>query len=219
MEGVKPFVFMDCVKILKSTAKRASNIRELRALIAEIADASLFHHVCEYFLKGHVLEYTNDFAHWVGESLEERVLSEHLSNIDPFDFQTTEQLRGTLLSCIDDYLAMFPEPRKALPKDEFYFNETVSIIFPAGLQARNLAEFLLAVKFVDPGCLYYHFYEARVRHGIDDFSTWIEDTMDKKPLVAEIRAIDPFMHNIEGIRQHISEAVESDLKRTMEVID
>jgi len=218
MERVRPFIFMDCAKILKSTGKKASNLRELRTLIAEISDASLIHHVCEYFLKGHPLEYTNDFAHWAGESLEERILSEHLSNIDPFEFQTIEQLREALLACIDNYFVMFPEPRAVLPKDEFYFNETVSIVFPIELQARNLAEFLLAVKFVDPGALYYHFYEARIRHGIDDFSTWIEDAMDKQSLVIALRGIDPFMHNIEGIRQHIVEVVDKALQEDMEVI-
>jgi hypothetical protein len=50
----------------------------------------------------------------------------------------------------------------------------VSVVFPIGIQARNLAEFLLAVKFVDAGSLYYHFYEARIRHGIDDFSTGLK---------------------------------------------
>ncbi len=210
---------MDCVKILKSTGEKASNLRELRAAIAGTTDACLFHHVCEYFLKGHILEYTNDFAHWAGESLEERILSEHLSNIDPFEFSTIEELRKALLACIDDYFRMFPEPRKALPRDEFYFNETVSVAFPIGMQARNLAEFLLAVKFVDAGSLYYHFYEARIRHGIDDFSTWIEDTMDKKQLVVLLRGIDPFMHNIEGIRQHIVEVVDRVLKEDMEAVE
>ena len=86
------------------------------------------------------------------------------------------------------------------------------------MQARNLAEFLLAIKFVDPGSLYYHFYEARIRQGVDDFSTWIADTMDKQDLVASLRTIDPFMHSIEGIRQHITEIVEKALQEEMEAV-
>jgi len=218
LEGVKPFIFMDCVKILKSTGKRASNLRELRDIIGETTEACLFHHVCEYFLKGHVLEYTNDFAHWAGESLEERALSEYLSNIDPFEFRTMEQLRAALLSCIDDYLTHFPEPRGALKKDEFYFNETASVVFPIGMRAGNLAEFLLAIKFIDAGSLYYHFYEARIRHKVDDFSTWIKDTMGKQRIVTSLQLIDPFMHNIEGIRQHILELVDKELQEDMEAM-
>jgi hypothetical protein len=218
MDEIKPFEFMECITILKSTGKRARNIRELRAKIADISDESLFHHTYQYFLKGHILEYTNDFAHWVGESLEERALSERLSNIDPFAFQDLSSLRQEFLTDIDDYTEHFPEPRDTIPGDEFYFNETVTIVFPVGMQAKNLAEFLLAARFVDPACIYYHFYEARMRHGTDDFSTWIEDVLGNRELAGSIRAIDLFMHNIEGIRTHIVETVENNVRHAMEVI-
>jgi len=65
--------------VLKSTGKKASRLRELKDRIAEAGEGVLFHHTYQYFLKEHVLEYTNDFAHWAGESLEERALAEHLS--------------------------------------------------------------------------------------------------------------------------------------------
>jgi len=218
MDEMRPFEFMECITILKSTGKRARNIRELRTMIADISDVSLFHHTYQYFLKGHILEYTNDFAHWVGESLEERALSERLSNIDPFAFQDLSSLRQEFLTNIDDYTRHFPEPRDTIPGGEFYFNETVTIIFPIGMWAKNLAEFLLAIRYVDPPCIYYHFYEARLRHGTDDFSAWIESVLGNSELARSIRAIDLFMHNIEGIRTHIVETVENNVRHAMEVI-
>jgi len=218
MDEIKPFEFMECITILKSTGKRARNISDLRTMIADISNESLFHHTYQYFLKGHILEYTNDFAHWVGESLEERALSERLSNIDPFAFQDLSNLRQEFLTNIDDYTGHFPAPRDTIPGDEFYFNETVTIIFPIGMWAKNLAEFLLAIRYVDPPCIYYHFYEARLRHGTDDFSTWIDDVLGNKELARAICDIDPFMHNIEGIRAHVVEAVENDVRHDMEVI-
>jgi hypothetical protein len=218
MDEMRPFEFMECITILKSTGKRARNIRELRTMIADISDVSLFHHTYQYFLKGHILEYTNDFAHWVGESLEERALSERLSNIDPFAFQDLSSLRQEFLTNIDDYTGHFPEPRDTIPGGEFYFNETVTIIFPIGMWAKNLAEFLLDIRYVDPPCIYYHFYEARLRHGTDDFSAWIESVLGNSELARSIRAIDLFMHNIEGIRTHIVETVENNVRHAMEVI-
>lgn len=218
MDEIKPFEFMECVTILKATGKKARNIHDLRALISAISNESLFHHTYQYFLKGHILEYTNDFAHWVGESLEERALSERLSNIDPFAFKDIPSLRQEFLDEIDDYIRNFPKPRNAMPGDEFYFNETVTLIFPVGVQAHNLAEFLLAIRYVDQACIYYHFYEARIRHGGDDFSAWIETVLGNPGLARSIRAIDPFMHNIEGIRTHIVDAVDNDLRCAMEVI-
>jgi hypothetical protein len=220
-EIIEPFEFRQCISILKSTGKNAKNIKELRDLIAIVSDECIFHHTYQYFLKEHILEYTNDFAHWAGENLEESALSEQLSNIDPYDFKNITDLRNELIHVINDYLERFPEPREAMPGDEFYFNETVTLIFPAGIRAKNLAEFLTAIKYVDSDSIYYHFYEARIRlgSGIDDFSRWIEDVFGKKDLAEKTRTIDPFMHTIEEIRKHIIAAVGEEVRKDMEVID
>ncbi|MEW6601950.1 MAG: DUF5752 family protein [Nitrospirota bacterium] len=215
MGELKPFEFKQCVNVLKSTGRKAKGLRELRDILAVVSDESIFHHTYQYFLKGHILEYTNDFAHWAGESLEERALSERLSNIDPYSFKSINDLRNELLNEIDDYLKGFPEPREAMPGDEFYFNETITLTFLVGIRVKNLAEFLIAVKYIDAAALYYHFYEARVRLGVDDFSKWFEDSLDKKELAEKIRSIDPFMHSIEGIREYIAEAVDEEVKKDM----
>jgi hypothetical protein len=219
MNGGKVFDFQECVNIVKSTGKSAGNLREFKAVVSLISHESIYHHTCEYFIKGHILEYTNDFAHWAGESLGERVLSEHLSNIDPYSYRNMEDLRHEILNVVDTYLENFPEPRDAMPGDEFYFNQTVTLIFPAGVRARNLAEFLIGIKFVDSVSIYYHFYDARMRlgNGVDDFSAWLEDTGEKE-LAESIRAIDPFMHNVEGIRERMIEEIEKELKKDMEVV-
>lgn len=218
-EVKESFEFKQCISLLKSTGKKAKNLHELRDAIAVVSDESIFHHTYQYFLKGHILEYTNDFAHWAGESLEERALSEHISNIDPYAFKSIDELRQELLNVIDFYLENFPEPRKAMIGDEFYFNETVTLTFPVGIRVKNLAEFLIAIKYIDAAAIYYHFYEARVRLGVDDFSRWFEDSLSKKELAKKIRSIDLFMHNIEGIRDRIIEAVEKDVRRGMEAIE
>ena len=218
MAEIKPFEFKECISILKSTGKKAKSLRELKDIIAVVSEGSVFHHTYQYFLKGHFQEYTNDFAHWAGESLEERALSEHLSNIDPFAFKYINDLRAEILRTIENYLENFPEPRKAMSGNEFYFNETITLTFPAGVRVKNLAEFLIAVKYIDPAAIYYHFYEARVRLGSDDFSKWIEESLGKNEPAEKIRTIDLFMHSIEGIRGHIIEAVEADVRNGMEAI-
>ncbi len=217
-EMTKPFEFKQCINILKSTAKQAGNLRELRDLIATVSDGSIFHHTCQYFLKGRVREFTNDFAHWVGESLEESALAEQLSSIDPYEFKDIAQLRTALLTVIDNYLAAFPEPREALPGEEFYFNTTLTIVFPAGIRAKNLAEFLIAIKYIDATSIYYHFHEARTRlgGGIDDFSKWFDEVLGEQELVKKMWAIDPFMHSIEGIREHIVQIVDEKVRKDME---
>jgi len=183
-----------------------------------VSDDSIFHHTYQYFLKEHILEYTNDFAQWAGESLEERALAEQLSNIDPYDCETISDLRAALISVIDSYLEMFPEPRDTMPGDEFFFNETITFVFPVGVWAKNLAEFLIALKFIDNGCIYYHFFEARKRvaGGVDDFSRWLQDSLLKKELAEKVRSIDPFMHTTEEIRAHIAEMIMEEVSADME---
>ena len=217
---MEPFEFKQCVSIHKSTGKKAENLRQLRELIAEASEEVIVHHTYQYFLKGHMLEYTNDFAQWAGESLEERALAEHLSSPDPYEFKDVESLRKKILDLIDHYLEHFPEPRPVMPGDEFFFNETVTLIFPVGIRARNLAEFFAAIKFIDEGCIYYHFYESRIRigRGSDDFSRWFEGTLGEKDLAEKIRAIDPLMSTTEKIRTFIAELVEERVRRDMEVV-
>jgi hypothetical protein len=214
----RPFEFKQCVSLLKATGQKAHDLRELRDRIATATDRSLAHHTYQYFLKGHILEYTNDFAHWAGQGLEESALAERLSSIDPYDFATTDDLRKELLRAIDEHLASFPEPRRAMEGDEFFFNETVLLVFPAGVRARNLAEFVMAMKHVEESSLYYHFYDARVRLGnrLDDFSQWFDDGLEKPVLAQRIRAIDPFMHNLASIREHIITAAEDEVTQDME---
>ena len=216
-----PFEFRQCVSLVKSTGKKAGNVHELRDLIRRVSNDCIFHHTYQYSLKGHILEYTNDFAHWAGESLEERALSERLSNIDPYGFKDIADLRNELVYVINDYLTMFPEPREAMSGDEFYFNETVTLIFPVGIRVRNLAEFLAAMSHINTASIYYHFYEARIRlgGGVDDFSRWFEDVFGKKELAERIRTIDPFMHSLEDIKTHILEEVDEEVRKDMEVVD
>ncbi len=212
------FEFRQCIIILKATGMKASNLRDLRHNISRVSDDCIFHHTYQYFLKEHILEYTNDFAHWAGESLEERAVAEELSNIDPYGCSSIADLRSALLSVIDSCLEMVPQARYTQTGDEFYFNETITYVFPAGVWARNLAEFLMALKFVDDGSIYYHFYEARMRvaGNVDDFSLWMEQALNKRGLAEKIRAIDPFMHNTTEIRAHITDIVMKEVSRDME---
>ena len=217
-KAIEPFEFKHCISILKSTGRKAVNLRELRDLIAAVSDDSLYYHTYQYFMKGRMLEYTNDFSHWVGESLGERILEEHLSDIDPYAFNDMNSLRAELLNVIDSYMDSLSSQREVLPGDEFHFNESVTITFPMGVRANNLAEFLMAIKYIDAGSIYYHFYEARtrVRGGTDDFSWWFGVIYGKDDLAERIKAIDPFMHTIEGIREHLAEAVDEAVRQDME---
>lgn len=215
---IDPFEFKQCASLVKSTGMHARNLRDLKRMIAKVDDESIFHHTYQYFLKGNILEYTNDFAQWAGETLEERALAERLSCIDPYTFKSIKNVRKELLREIDDFLSNLPEPHDVVPENEFYFNETVSLVFSTGVKAKNLAEFLVAIDHIDAGSIYYHFYDSRVRLGegvVDDFSRWIEHSLGIKKLAKTIRSIDPFIYSLEKIRKNIKEAVEEYVRAEM----
>jgi hypothetical protein len=219
LEEIKPFEFRQCITIIKATGKKARNLQELRERISEVSDESISHHVYHYFQKKRrILEYTNDFAQWAGETLKENILSEHLSNIDPYSFKSIVDLRTEIFRVIDAYLQTFPKTRAALSGDEFYFNEGITLVSPVGLHVKNLAEFLIAIRYVELESIYYHFYDARIRppEEVDDFSHWFGDALNKKGLAERTGSIDPFMHSLEAARQHIIELVEDELKNDME---
>ena len=218
-KGIKPFEFKQCISIVKSTGKSAKNLGELRTLISKAGDEPIFHHTHQYFLKGHILEYTNDFAEWAGVILEERALAERLSCIDPYILKSVSEVRKELLREIDSFVCECPETRDVVSGNEFYLNETVTLVFSVGVTAKNLAEFLVAVEHIDEGSIYYHFFDSRVRLGegvVDDFSRWIEHGLDHKELADRVRSIDPFMHSIESIRAHITEVIEEHVRAEME---
>ncbi|RMG69101.1 MAG: hypothetical protein D6710_09320 [Nitrospirae bacterium] len=209
------FEFKRCYTVLISTGRKARNLKELLDILRDVSADSIFHHTLQYFMKVHQLSYTNDFAQWAGESLEERALSERLSSIDPFEFSQIEPIRARLIETVESFLEEFPEPRDVFPGNEFYFNMTLSFVYPVGIRVTGLTEFLQALKSVDPQCIYYHFYEARWRleNSIDDFSMWLEHSLGEKALAEEVRAIDLFMHTIEGVRNRIVNLVQERLLR------
>ncbi len=63
------FDFRQCILLLKSTGRKARDLKELREALATVSDRSIYHHTREYFLKDISVEYTNDFAHWASNTL------------------------------------------------------------------------------------------------------------------------------------------------------
>lgn len=215
-----PFRFKQCISVIRPTGHMAASLAELREKLKIVSEDAIFHHTYQYFLKGHLQEYTNDFAHWAAESIEEHALSEHLSNLDPYTFENVGELRAELLRVIEMYIEEFPEPRAAVRGNEFFFNASTTLVFPTGIRASNLAEFLVAIRHVEASSIYFHFYEARTRlkKKADDFSLWVQEAMGKEALASSIRGIDPFMHALEDIRGHLVEYIEEEVKTDMEAV-
>lgn len=206
------FHFYESVSLVRLTGLRAKTLDELATLLADVDHEVIFHHMHQYFLKetAEAPDYPNDFAQWAAESLEDRVLAERLANVDPFEYESLEEVREALMAIIDEHLDAMPYPRPVLPGKEFFFNQTFSIVVPTGLDAMTLSQFRDELAQVDDSSIYYHVLEARLRlhKKGDDFSQWLEDCLGMTDLAERIRRIDPYFTTLNDLRSEILALVD-----------
>lgn len=217
MATVNPFKFYQCVTLIQMTGRRAGDILDLLEILKQISPEAIFHHMHQYFLKPHVKapEYPNDFAVWVADALGEQNLAEGLANLNPFDFESIEDVRSELIRIITEHLKDYPPPRPVLPGREFFFNEAITFVIPTGMEASSLGDFPKALKEVNSTSIYFHFYEAKLRLGKrqDDFSLYFESCLECPGLADKIKSLDPYMYSTEVLRNKIIKLVEEELWR------
>ncbi|HEY4484919.1 MAG TPA: DUF5752 family protein, partial [Nitrospiria bacterium] len=150
-------------------------------------------------------EYSNDFAVWAAQSLEERALAEKLAGLDLYAHADIEEVRRALIGIIESYLRDNPAPRPARDGDAFFFNDSVTIVAEAGPAASSLPDFIEALRAVGASSIYFHFFEARMRlrRPADDFSVWLERSLGREDLAREVRRLDPYRYSLEGLRGEI----------------
>jgi hypothetical protein len=210
---MKTFEVKDCALLMRmSGLPPAMNLRELRDRIAACGENVLYHHFCETTLRPtfNDPDYRNDFAAWARLYMRDRVLAERLGIIDPYAFDTMEELRAAVLDVIDDRLGevtMIPWVR---PGDEFLFREAITVIFDTGERIRNPRELAPAILRMTDGSIYYHFLEALRRPpvGKDDFSVWLLGAGDEYgQLVSALGAIDFYFYNLARLREELALAL------------
>jgi hypothetical protein len=203
----KAFRFFECASLLQPTGRHAKDLVELVSLISEVGPGVIYHHTHQYYFKAAIEtpEYSNDFAVWAAESLEERALAEKLASLDLYACPHIEEVRQGLIRIIESYPRENPSPRPARSGDEFFFNDAVTIVMEADPVVENLPDFIEALHTVGTSSIYFHFFEARMRlrRPSDDFSAWLDQGLGRPDLARQIRAIDPYQYSLEGLRRQI----------------
>ena len=211
-----PFHFSARTHLTELTGLKASDLRELAAVLKRVPDSVVYYHTHRFLEEYHQLtpEPSNDFAVWAGDALGEEVLSERLASIDTFAFPSMGALRDRVVSLIDDYVSRQTNPRQALEGRAFYFMKSVSVILPAPYVAHDLREFVEALRKISPGSLYFHVFESRLRlgRGLNDFSIWLSESLDDKELSDEVARLDPYTYTLEGLRSALIQLMEKRIK-------
>jgi Family of unknown function (DUF5752)/Mechanosensitive ion channel, beta-domain len=212
----KPFRFFNRVHLTELTGLKAKNFKELADVLQNAPDSIIYYHTHHFLEEHHYLtpEPANDFAVWVSDALGDDVLGEKLANIDAFEFPTLSALRERIVNVIEEYMSLEPELRMAQSGREFYFMKSISIILPTPYEARDLREFVEALRKLSLGSLYFHIFESRLRLGrvTNDFSVWMKDILEEQELAEAIEKVNPYTYTLEGVRSQLIKLIEKHIQ-------
>jgi len=207
-----PFHFHTRAHLKELTGLKAKNLNELVSILKTVPDSVVYYHTHHFLEEHHFLtpEPANDFALWVSDALGDEVLGEKLAAIDTFGFFTLEELREELVSIIEEYLSHEPNSRDCQEGREFYFVKSISVVLPTPYVAHDLREFVEALRKVSRHSLYFHIFEAKLRlgKGLNDFSFWMEHSLNEKELAETIAKLDPYTYTLEGLRSSLIQLIE-----------
>lgn len=202
------FRFYTRVHLRALTGIKIKNLRELLEHVKTVPGSVIYHHTHHYLQQHQSLtpEPPNDFAFWVMEALNETELGEKLTSINTCEFSSIRALREKIADTIEKHLEKSKRPMKeANEGQEFYLMKSISFVLPTPYSAHTLQEFVEILKKVSVHSIYYHMFEAKLRleKGVNDFSLWLETSLELADLAKKIARLDPYTHTMEGLREKI----------------
>lgn len=218
----EPFRFYTETHLPELTGLKAANLQELLYHIKTVPPSVIYYHTHNFLRQHQYLspEPPNDFAYWITGILGEEELGEDLFSIDTIQYTTIHALREEIIRAIENYLAKYPRALQkfATPGDEFHFIKSVSFIFQTPYIVSDLKEFQAALQRVTLDSIYFHMFEARlrIRQGTNDFSKWLEDSLQEEKLANKISSLDPYTHTLEGLRTILIKLIEKRLVESHE---
>jgi hypothetical protein len=212
----EPFRFQSRTYIKELTGLRAKNIRELVDTLKKVPESVIYYHTHQFLEEHHYLipEPSNDFAVWVSDILGEEVLGERLASVNTFDFPSLGSLKERIVVIIEEHLAGGCNSREAMPGREFPFMKSVSVVISTPYVAHDLREFVEALRKISLGSLYFHVFESRLRlgRGLNDFTIWLQESLEEDELGEEIARLDPYTYTLEGLRSAFIQLIEKRIK-------
>jgi Family of unknown function (DUF5752) len=207
MNHTEPFVFYTERRLVALTGLRAINLGQLLGNLGSVPGSSIFYHTHHMYLAHHFETplFSNDFALWVSEALQEEALGEKLAAIDLLSFTSIRELRKAIIGAIERHIEQDGRQlRDCPPGDEFHFCRSKSFIMATGLVARDPKEFFELLPQVSNVSLFFHFFEARLRLGrpTNDFSQWLA-WRGEEMLARSIEAMDPYSMTLDQFKERI----------------
>ena len=204
----EPFLVKDCALVTIATGKKAQNLKEMRDHLLNVHLGSIYHHFWGGLLSPRFdePEYKNDFAQWAHYALQDNILAERLSVIDPDPFVNLESLRQKLIELIEQRLDEVETVGWAKPDMQFHFLRSQMVVFDTHGKIEEPEELLEAVPKMSVGSIFYHFIDARRRSPemLDDFRTWLRSFGDHD-LCTQLAAVDPYFGPLVELRRQLTD--------------
>jgi hypothetical protein len=209
---LEPFAVRDCALVVVATGTSATTLRELRDALLAVDESSIYHHFWGRLLEPQFSEpeFNNDFASWVYRSLNDKLLAERLSVIDPTDYLRMEDLRAELVDLIEARLDEGDPVTRNQSLDPLHLTRSQMVVFDTGQAANTPAELARLLPELHPGSIFYHFIDARRRteERRDDFSAWLaRGGPVYQPAIDRLTAIDPYFSSLARTQQVLTEAL------------
>ncbi len=208
----EPFRFSSRAHLTELTGIKAKNLHELVDGLKQAPDGVIYYHTHHFLEQHHYLtpELSNDFAIWVGDALGDEVLGERLATVETFGSPNLGTLRERLVVIIEEYLSRGSNFREAMPGREFHFMKSVSVTIPTSYVVHDIREFVEALRKISLGSLFLHVFDSRLRlgKGFNDFSIWLQDSLEETELAEEINRLDPYIYTLEGLRSALIQLIE-----------
>jgi hypothetical protein len=212
----EPFQFYTRQNLTYLTGKKAVNLNTLLENIKIVPDMSIYHHTHHYLEQHEFLspEPPNDFAYWITNMLQDKLLGEEIASIDLRQFTSINEIRKRIIEVIEFSLSQNQESglRSISPGGEFYFMSARTFIFPTKYIAFGLSDFAECLKQVSVNSIYYHVFEARLFKKIPGFCEWLASSLNEKELSEEFCKLDPYTQTLDNLRKMLLELVENKLK-------
>lgn len=196
-----PFAFASVAHLEAPSGVVALSMDALRAGIDQAPDDSLFQHVtCVPVRYPHARDLpSNDFARWVGTSLQSPETAERLAFAGAATAQPIRELRAALISVLDSVPAL-DRQREAPPEAAFHFLRVRSVPVPLGIEAADPVQAIDLWHRLDSAAVFYHVVEAPVfgdasnsfpawlrAHGADDLADQAEQAVSAGRPIARLR--------------------------------
>lgn len=209
-QAKEPFQFVAASYLIRICRERAHSLRDMGRYLRTVSDASIFYHTFQSLESHHYTAFSSDFAQWAMAACNEAPLAEQLGVLDLREFISLEDLREALASRVEDYIQGHPQSADRPAFETFHFCEALEITVPLATQACNLAGFAEGVRRLSLQTLHHHFINSRLRLHLrtNDFSNWIEHSLDMPELADDLNQIDFYTNTLEGVREKVLKTLE-----------